>query len=108
MMEEQFSAEKGAKTNENTTNYGEMLLTKRIWASKYLFPGALSADITEILRVSPNPKIAGHNIYISFNFAKNSTRAVAEAALGPNFKWTEPRFYFPIPQTELDTNKALK
>lgn len=35
-------------------------------------------------------------------------KVVAQSALGPNFKWTEPRFYFPIPQTELDTNKALK
>lgn len=35
-------------------------------------------------------------------------QSVAENALGPNFKWTSPRFYYPIPQTELDTNKALK
>ena len=35
-------------------------------------------------------------------------KTIAEASLGTNFKWTEPRFYFPIPQTELDTNKALK
>ena len=35
-------------------------------------------------------------------------QTIAEAALGPNFKWTQPRFYFPIPQTEVDTNKALK
>ena len=35
-------------------------------------------------------------------------QATAEAALGTDFKWTAPRFYFPIPQSELDTNKALK
>ena len=35
-------------------------------------------------------------------------QTIAEAALGSNFKWTNPRFYYPIPQTELDTNKALK
>lgn len=35
-------------------------------------------------------------------------QSVAENALGPNFKWTSPRFYYPIPQTELDTNTALK
>lgn len=35
-------------------------------------------------------------------------QTVAENALGANFKWTSPRFYYPIPQTELDTNKALK
>jgi hypothetical protein len=35
-------------------------------------------------------------------------QTVAQAALGPNFKWTSPRFYYPIPQTELDTNSALK
>jgi len=35
-------------------------------------------------------------------------QATAEAALGTDFKWTAPRFYFPIPQSEKDTNKALK
>ena len=35
-------------------------------------------------------------------------QSVAQAALGPNLKWTAPRFYYPIPQTELDTNSALK
>ena len=35
-------------------------------------------------------------------------QATAEAALGTDFKWKAPRFYFPIPQSELDTNKALQ
>jgi len=35
-------------------------------------------------------------------------KATAETALGTDLKWTEPRFYFPLPQSELDTNKALK
>ncbi|MFA4998314.1 MAG: RagB/SusD family nutrient uptake outer membrane protein, partial [Bacteroidales bacterium] len=35
-------------------------------------------------------------------------REVAEAALAPNLKWTEPRFYFPIPQSEIDTNHAIQ
>jgi hypothetical protein len=35
-------------------------------------------------------------------------QAAAEEALGADFKWVEPRFYFPLPQSELDTNKALK
>lgn len=35
-------------------------------------------------------------------------QATAEAALGTDFKWVEPRFYFPLPQSELDTNKALQ
>ena len=35
-------------------------------------------------------------------------QSVSEAALGPDFKWKSPRFYYPIPQTELDTNTALK
>lgn len=34
-------------------------------------------------------------------------QTVAEAAL-PGIKWTAPRFYYPIPQLEIDTNKALK
>lgn len=35
-------------------------------------------------------------------------KETAESALGTDFKWVEPRFYFPIPQSELDTNKALQ
>lgn len=33
---------------------------------------------------------------------------VAVAALDPNFKWQEPRYYFPIPLIEKDTNKAIQ
>ncbi len=35
-------------------------------------------------------------------------KATAEAALGPDFKWTEPRYYFPLPQAETDANKAIR
>ena len=35
-------------------------------------------------------------------------KEVAEEALGTDFTWKEPRFYFPLPQSELDTNKALQ
>ena len=34
-------------------------------------------------------------------------KETAEAALGSDFQWEEPRFYFPI-QSELDTNQALQ
>ncbi|MDD3079746.1 MAG: RagB/SusD family nutrient uptake outer membrane protein [Paludibacter sp.] len=29
-------------------------------------------------------------------------------ALGSDFPWTDPRFYFPIPQAEIDANQALQ
>lgn len=32
---------------------------------------------------------------------------IATEALGSNFVWAEPRYYFPIPQNELDSNGAL-
>lgn len=32
----------------------------------------------------------------------------AESVLGDSFKWSEPRFYYPIPQSETETNKALQ
>lgn len=35
-------------------------------------------------------------------------KEVATAALGENFKWTEPRFYFPVPQGEYDSNQGIK
>jgi|GEM_PF-1480362 len=79
IMEEGFASAKGTKILETTKDYTSMLITTKKWASKYLFPEALTADITEILRVAPDPRNAGHNIYISFNFAKNVTKAAAEA-----------------------------
>lgn len=33
---------------------------------------------------------------------------VASAALGPNFKWESPRYYFPLPQAEVDSNHGIK
>ena len=32
---------------------------------------------------------------------------VATQALGSDFKWQEPRYYFPIPQNELDSNNGI-
>lgn len=33
---------------------------------------------------------------------------IAQQALGSNFFWSEPRYYFPIPQSELDANTGIK
>ncbi len=79
-MEGGFSKTKGAKITESTKDYGTMLLTTKKWANSIRFPDAITADLTEILRVAPDPKNAGHNIYISFNLAHESSRAIAEAA----------------------------
>lgn len=35
-------------------------------------------------------------------------REAAENALGADLKWSEPRFYFPVPQAEIDANQALQ
>lgn len=35
-------------------------------------------------------------------------QVVATEALGPNFKWVSPRYYFPLPQTEVDSNHGIK
>jgi hypothetical protein len=35
-------------------------------------------------------------------------KTAAEEALGTSFTWSEPRFYYPLPQSELDTNKGLQ
>lgn len=32
---------------------------------------------------------------------------VATQALGSNFRWEEPRYYFPIPQSEVDSNHGI-
>jgi hypothetical protein len=92
-MEEGFNSVKGPKTTETTNDYGMMTVNTKKWSSKFLFPEAIFADVTEILRVAPDPNNAGHNIYITFNFAKNSPRAVAEAAfnkLRDNMKLCNP------------------
>lgn len=33
---------------------------------------------------------------------------IAKQALGPNFFWEEPRYYFPLPQSEVDANHGIK
>ena len=35
-------------------------------------------------------------------------KEVATEALGSGFTWIEPRYYFPLPQTELDSNLGIK
>lgn len=35
-------------------------------------------------------------------------KAYAESVLGDQFKWSEPRFYYPLPQAETDANNSLK
>ncbi|HMD01269.1 MAG TPA: hypothetical protein VKH37_14010 [Ferruginibacter sp.] len=79
LMESGFSSVKGKKLTEGTTNYGTMEITKRMWVSSFQFPESISANVTEILKVAPDPKNAGHNVYITFNFANSATRAVVEA-----------------------------
>jgi hypothetical protein len=80
MMETAFNTAKSTKGAESSTNYGVMILTKKTWASNYKFPESKSAEITEILRQAPDPKLAGHNVYITFNFANNVSKEMAEAA----------------------------
>ena len=62
------------------------------------YPGTPSTEITETAAAFPE---------VYTEWAANE-KVAAEAALGSSFKWQEPRFYFPIPQSEKDANLGIK
>lgn len=67
---------------------------------------ATQANLREVIR-NERRKELGFEFHRFFDLMRWGKEA-AEAALGSDFQWEEPRFYFPIPQSELDTNQALQ
>lgn len=63
-------------------------------------------DLREVIR-NERRKELGFEFHRFFDLMRWG-KETAEAALGSDFTWEEPRFYFPIPQSELDTNQALQ
>jgi starch-binding outer membrane protein, SusD/RagB family len=48
----------------------------------------------------------GFEFHRFFDLMRYGESAATEA-LGSNFTWSDPRFYFPIPQSEIDSNSAI-
>ena len=68
--------------------------------------GKSEADMRSIIR-NERRKELGFEFHRFFDLMRYGKEA-AEAALGEKFRWSEPRFYFPIPQTELDANLGIR
>ncbi len=67
---------------------------------------ASQVDLRRIIQVERRKEL-GFEFHRFFDLMRWG-KSVAEDALGEDFAWTEPRFYFPLPQSELDTNQALQ
>lgn len=79
MMKTGFSTTKVGAGKKTITQYEVMEVTETLWPSNYKFPESLTSNITEMSRKAPDPRMAGHNVYITCNFAKNITQADARA-----------------------------
>jgi starch-binding outer membrane protein, SusD/RagB family len=85
-----------------------VLAVNRIRNRAHLNPttAATQTDLRAVIR-NERRKELGFEFHRFFDLMRWG-KTTAEAALGSDLKWTEPRFYFPIPQSELDSNTALQ
>lgn len=68
--------------------------------------GKSESEMRELIRVERRREL-GFEFHRFFDLMRWGKEA-ATAALGENFEWKEPRFYFPVPQSELDSNLGIK
>ncbi len=88
------------------TNAAKEVDKVRLRAGLAATTAATQADLREVIR-NERRKELGFEFHRFFDLMRWG-KETAEAALGSDFLWKEPRFYFPIPQSELDTNQALQ
>lgn len=48
-----------------------------------------------------------HRFFDLMRYGKNAAEAAMRTKAGISFQWTEPRYYFPRPQSEIDANTAI-
>lgn len=63
------------------------------------------ADLRNVIR-NERRKELGFEFHRFFDLMRWG-KSAAQEALGSSFPWTEPRFYYPVPQAEIDANQAL-
>lgn len=68
--------------------------------------GKNESQMRTIIRTERRREL-GFEFHRFFDLMRWGKEAAIEA-LGSDFPWSEPRFYFPLPQTEIDSNLALK
>ncbi len=94
----------------NETHHPELaeteLSTVRTRAGLASVSGKSEAVLRDLIRKERRREL-GFEFHRFFDLMRYGKEA-ATAALGSKFKWQEPRFYFPLPQSELDTNTALQ
>ena len=77
----------------------------KVRARAHLLP-ANKTELREKIRLERRREL-GFESHRFFDIMRYG-RAYAESALqGTGFIWTEPRFYYPIPQLEIDVNNAI-
>ena len=94
-----------ALNEENKTNLAILEVNKvRNRANLPLIGTSDQLTLRDIIR-NERRKELGFEFHRFFDLMRWG-KDVAKAAL-PDLPWTDSRFYFPIPQSELDTNKAI-
>jgi hypothetical protein len=88
------------------TNAAKEVNKIRLRAGLALTTASTQTDLREVIRKERRKEL-GFEFHRFFDLMRWG-KETAETALGTDFHWTEPRFYFPVPQTELDTNQALQ
>ncbi|HOS46717.1 MAG TPA: RagB/SusD family nutrient uptake outer membrane protein [Paludibacter sp.] len=88
------------------TNAAKEVDKVRLRAGLAATTAATQVNLREVIR-NERRKELGFEFHRFFDLMRWG-KETAEAALGSDFQWKDPRFYFPIPQSELDTNQALQ
>lgn len=63
------------------------------------------AQMRSVIRLERRKEL-GFEFHRFFDLMRWGKEAATEA-LGPDFRWEEPRYYFPLPQTETDSNSGI-
>lgn len=71
--------------------------------------GKNQATMRDIIRLERRHELAFefHRFFDLMRYGKAAAEAALRTKDGVQFKWTEPRFYFPLPQAEIDSNSAI-
>lgn len=72
--------------------------------------GKLQSNMRDIIRLERRHELAFefHRFFDLMRYGKAAAQAAYATKTGVNFQWSEPRFYFPLPQAETDANTAIK
>ena len=98
---------KAEALNENNATVGAAVELNKVRARAGLAATTAKsqAEMRDAIRMERRKEL-GFEFHRFFDVMRYG-KEYAEKVLGPDFKWSEPRFYYPIPQAETDANAAL-